>query len=493
MTANPMKQSDSSSSPGFGGGAQFSAGDLSSVIAAGPGQHQCVNCGTEIPAGATVCAGCGIRLRKPARRIRCRHCHHQASSQLVICPSCGRHLHPAPSRLLTWGVPLLLALLIGVLLFDRLGMRIQFGGDNRPQTVALGEMVDLPLLLTDTPVPEQPVSAPPATLTVETVVLPTAVPEPSATASPAPVPTETATATQTQIPTASPTATPTATATVTPTPVPTLDAMSYTVQSGDTLLGIAKRFSVTVDDLLAANDLLPEDATRIRSGTVLVIPPGGALPSTVAPNAPPAASPTPAPTVTYALRSGDTLSGIAERFGITVNNLLTANGLTTQDATRLQIGQELIIPAPGQTFPTLTPVPATRTPVPATATPTPAPTQPPVLRLPAPILQSPTSGTPILGCNTIQLLTWQAASLQPGDAYELYVGYISGPPQADGSEAISWAAVVRQTQSSWKLDTALCTQAPQEFNRQWRWYVQIINDSNAVSPPSPIWEFSWNP
>jgi LysM repeat protein len=196
---------------------------------------------------------------------------------------------------------------------------------------------------------------------------------------------------------------------------------------------------------------------------------------------------------TYSLQSGDTLSRIANRFGVTVNNLLAANGLTAQDATRLQIGQSLMIPAPGQSFPTPTPAPATATPGPVQPSPTPAPTKPLALRLSAPVLLSPSSGTPILGCDTLQLLTWQASSLQPGDEYELYVGYLSGPPQADGSETISWAAVVRQTQSSWKLDTALCTQAPQEYNRQWRWYVQVINGSADVSPPSSINKFSWNP
>lgn len=500
-----MNPSDSSQNPGVGpgikknggpggGGAQFSAADLSAVIAAGPEQHQCANCGTEIPSGATVCAGCGIRLRKSARRIRCRHCHHQASSQLVICPSCGRHLHPAPSRLLTWGVPVLLALLIGLLLFDRLGVRIQLGGDGQPQTVALGEMVDLPLVPTDTPTPEQtaePTATVVVTVAVQEVVTATLVVEaPTATATPEPSATALPTATATETPT------PTATPTATPTSVPTLDATSYTVQPGETPAGIARRFGVTVDELLAANDLTLADATRIRAGTVLVIPAGGNLSPTatpITPAAPPTATPSPAPAVTYALGSGDTLSGIATRFGITVNNLLAANGLTAQDATRLQIGHSLIIPAPGQGFPTPTPAPATPAPAPVQASPTPTPTEPPTLRLSAPVLLSPSSGTPILGCNTLQLLTWQAASLGPGDEYELRVGYVSGPPQADGSETISWAAVVRQTQLSWKLDTSLCTQAPQEYNRQWRWYVQIINGNDAVSPPSSVWAFSWNP
>ncbi len=363
---------------------------------------------------------------------------------------------------------------------------------NQPQTVALGEMVDLSLAPTDTPIPEPSATSTVAAveLPTETVApvlvverpLPTDTPEPSATASPAP--TATATATQTPIPTA--------TFTATPTPAPTLDAMSYTVQSGDTPSGIAKRFSITVDELLTANDLLPEDATRIRVGQVLVIPPGGAVPPTVAPAIPPTVTPTPAPVVSYTLRSGDTLSGIAERFGITVNNLLAANGLSAQDATFLQIGQVLIIPAPGQTFPTLTPAPATRTPAPAAASPTPVPTQASTLRLDTPVLLGPESGTP-MRCNAIDSLTWRAVPFMgPGDEYELHLGFISGPPQANGSETVSWAITLRRPQPSWQLESGLCIQAPQEYNRQWRWYVQVVNGDTPVSPPSAIWAFSWN-
>jgi LysM repeat protein len=64
------------------------------------------------------------------------------------------------------------------------------------------------------------------------------------------------------------------------------------------------------------------------------------------PTGPPASStpfvPSPAPTRTYTVRSGDTLSAIAVRFGTTVRALRQANGIT--DPSRLQIGQVLQIP-----------------------------------------------------------------------------------------------------------------------------------------------------
>ena len=73
----------------------------------------------------------------------------------------------------------------------------------------------------------------------------------------------------------------------------------------------------------------------------------------------PTATPTP---VIYTVRAGDTLIPIANRFGVSVADLIAANG--NLDATRLQIGQQLIIPqsrqsapAEGSLVPSPTPMP----------------------------------------------------------------------------------------------------------------------------------------
>ncbi len=62
-------------------------------------------------------------------------------------------------------------------------------------------------------------------------------------------------------------------------------------------------------------------------------------PYTPAPTATPTITPTP---IIYALKSGDTLLGIAGRFGISLKALEDVNGIT--NPTGLQVGQELIIP-----------------------------------------------------------------------------------------------------------------------------------------------------
>jgi len=62
---------------------------------------------------------------------------------------------------------------------------------------------------------------------------------------------------------------------------------------------------------------------------------------TVTPGVPP--TPTIAIVATYVVQPGDTVSGIAARYGVTEDALLRANGLA--DRNRLDAGQTLSIPA----------------------------------------------------------------------------------------------------------------------------------------------------
>jgi LysM repeat protein len=142
---------------------------------------------------------------------------------------------------------------------------------------------------------------------------------------------------------------------------------TYTVRSGDTIAAIAERFGVTIDDILAANPGV--DTRQLRVGDVLRLPPqaGDAPPPTPTPppveeSTPttepppePTNTPEPAPTSTpsslgqtYTVQPGDIPVTIAERFGITVEELLAAN--PGVDPRGLQVGDVLIIP-PGATAP----------------------------------------------------------------------------------------------------------------------------------------------
>lgn len=99
---------------------------------------------------------------------------------------------------------------------------------------------------------------------------------------------------------------------------------------------------------------------------------------------PPAVIPSPKPTTTiYVVQAGDSLSGIALQFNVSVEDIMRANGLT--DADLLFVGQELIIPIGGlPETPVFTPVP--------TPTETPIPFEPPTPLPPKTPVPSPTKG-----------------------------------------------------------------------------------------------------
>ncbi|WP_314047070.1 LysM peptidoglycan-binding domain-containing protein, partial [uncultured Granulicatella sp.] len=88
----------------------------------------------------------------------------------------------------------------------------------------------------------------------------------------------------------------------------------YTVKAGDTLSGIAAKFHTTVEKLKAINGI--KDANKIYAGQILNVrgtyTTGGTSSSGTSVNY---------TTTTYTVVSGDTLSGIAERYGTTVAEL----------------------------------------------------------------------------------------------------------------------------------------------------------------------------
>ena len=58
-------------------------------------------------------------------------------------------------------------------------------------------------------------------------------------------------------------------------------------------------------------------------------------------------TPLPSPTPqTYVIKKGDTLSKIATRFGVTIEDILAVKTETIKDADRITVGQEIVIPVP---------------------------------------------------------------------------------------------------------------------------------------------------
>jgi LysM repeat protein len=92
-------------------------------------------------------------------------------------------------------------------------------------------------------------------------------------------------------------------------------ASTYTVEKGDTLTGIASKYHTSVVDLKNLNNLASD---LIRISQTLQVPDGAAAPS----------APTPAPSSTYTVVKGDTLTAIARRNNITLAELRQWNNLS---------------------------------------------------------------------------------------------------------------------------------------------------------------------
>jgi len=119
-------------------------------------------------------------------------------------------------------------------------------------------------------------------------------------------------------------------------------AVTYVVRSGDTLSQIGLRYGVSVQTLTSVNTL--PDPSRLTPGQILKIPRTRA--AREFPQAQSAMSQVthPALIAVYWVRWGDTLFGIAARYGVTADALKQANGLWTDV---IVPGQRLDIPARG--------------------------------------------------------------------------------------------------------------------------------------------------
>ncbi len=106
---------------------------------------------------------------------------------------------------------------------------------------------------------------------------------------------------------------------------------TYTVRQGDTVSAIAARYGLSAQEVLVRNGL----------GWNTIIHPGQTLHLASTPAAAPAVA-TSAATGSYHVKSGDTVSGIAARIGVSTSALLSANRLTQRSV--IYPGQTLRVP-----------------------------------------------------------------------------------------------------------------------------------------------------
>ena len=102
---------------------------------------------------------------------------------------------------------------------------------------------------------------------------------------------------------------------------------TYVVVPGDTLYNIARKFNIDVNTLKDINNL---SSNTLSIGQILLIDPNLYTPSETFDE-----------TDIYIVKAGDTLYKIANKYGITVNELKDLNNLTNNI---LSINQELKVP-----------------------------------------------------------------------------------------------------------------------------------------------------
>ena len=123
-------------------------------------------------------------------------------------------------------------------------------------------------------------------------------------------------------------------ATTTPAPQPEPSYDTYTVMAGDTLSGIAAKFGTTYQELAAINGIA--DPNVIHVGQIIKLKGDAAS--------------TPQGENTYTVQAGDTLSGIASKYGTTYQELAALNGIS--DPNIIHVGQVLKVTgsAGGRTY-----------------------------------------------------------------------------------------------------------------------------------------------
>ncbi len=98
---------------------------------------------------------------------------------------------------------------------------------------------------------------------------------------------------------------------------------TYTVKSGDTLFDIAFKHNISVSEFLKINNISDYNTYNLKQGAKLYVPNSSISKSTI----------------TYTVKSGDTLSEIAQRQGMSLSELYSINGINQSHV--LKVGEKL--------------------------------------------------------------------------------------------------------------------------------------------------------
>ena len=132
-------------------------------------------------------------------------------------------------------------------------------------------------------------------------------------------------------------------------PLPGL-AGEVVVKPGETLSDIAARYGVSVDRLLQLNGI--KDPKGLQIGTKLTVP-GAPSSSSRGSSSQGSSGQAGGGRGNYTVKSGETISEIADRYDISTNRLLELNGI--RDAKGLQAGSRITVPTAGPAKPPVLP------------------------------------------------------------------------------------------------------------------------------------------
>lgn len=278
-------------------------------------------------------------------------------------------------------------------------------------------------------------------------------------------------------PTPTVTLAPTLARTPTPSPTPSpIPPLVHQVQEGESLLVIADMYGVSVDDLLALNPGIDPQLLQVNQLLLVpVVPPTATPTPTLDPSVP---TPTPSGFIIHVVAPGETLSGIADHYGVSLALLRQVNSLPPGDDV-IGVNQALIIP-----LGTVTPTPS------PTADPNATPVPPPPYR--APSLLSPPAGALLASDNSPVLLQWTSVGiLREDEWYEvtLFQSY---------DDARS--TIVHTRTTAWRVPADLLMAGRVEGGtRQFFWRVQVVREERresgvrygAAGPPSEVRSFGW--
>ena len=121
----------------------------------------------------------------------------------------------------------------------------------------------------------------------------------------------------------------------------TTSYLTYTVQAGDTLWKIARKYSCSVAGIVAANSDRIKNPNRIHAGWQLKIPQSGAP---ITGGTPDAVLPENKKSGRYIVRQGDTLWKIARKYGCSVAEIISLNWELIRDPALIYSGWELKVP-----------------------------------------------------------------------------------------------------------------------------------------------------